>query len=64
MYGGGFPAIVAWCESNGGLILGGMGEKNGLAEGDGVARAFEVAGEELIEGRVGVGSAEVPTMYM
>ena len=45
-----------------GLMPGGVGEKDGLTEGEGVAMAFEVAGEELIEGSVGVGSADVLTM--
>ena len=41
-----------------------VGEEHGLTEGKGVASAFEVEGEELIEERVGVGSAEVTTVEM
>ena len=62
MYRGRFLAIDARCVSNAGLIPGGVGEKDGLTEGEGVAWVFQVTGEELIEGRVGVGFAEMLTM--
>lgn len=50
------------CISMAGLMLpGGVGENEDLILEEGVAMVFEAAGEELIDGRVGVGSAVVLT---
>lgn len=47
--------------SIGGTLPGGLGENEGLRFGEGAAIVLDAAGEELIAGKVGVGSADVLT---
>ena len=45
----------------GGTLPGGLGENEGLRFGKGAAIALDVAGEEQIAGRLGVGLADMLT---
>ena len=56
-------ALCCCCILSIGIVpAGGVGGNEGLRFGEGAAIVFEVAGEELIAGKVGVGSADVLTI--